>query len=281
MAAIFGLMALYNARTTGNPLRMPYQEYLNQYQERRMFLWGEGSSKFYNHKSLENVYKYIRNQQSVPLGEKVRVMAKRLAMFYFGPVLLAVLLLAPLVLRDSTFRPLLVCLIVAAIGLVGVEWIYIHYLAPLTALLIALTVQCLRHLAVWRPGALPVGRLAAAGLVLGSFVMTGAQAWDDRGWHRRGWPSERQQMIETLAQTGEKHLILVRYPEKHNPNIEWVYNQADIDASPVVWAREMTDNAPLLHYFHGRKVWLLESDKTPRKLQPFPATPGLNQSLSR
>src|SRR5205823_4942191 len=60
---------------------------------------------------------------------------------------------------------------------------------------------------------------------------------------------------------------------------EWVYNEADIDAAKVVWARDMdaTSNAELLRYFQGRRVWLIEPDSAPSKLvafhessQPFP-----------
>ena len=52
---------------------------------------------------------------------------------------------------------------------------------------------------------------------------------------------------------------------------EWVYNNADIDDSKIVWAREMGDpyDKELLAYFKDRRIWLLEADQSPRKLQPF------------
>ena len=65
--------------------------------------------------------------------------------------------------------------------------------------------------------------------------------------------------------------ILVRYGASHSPHREWVYNHADIDGSKVVWARELDaeQNARLLTYFAERKVWLLEPDQAPIKLQPY------------
>ena len=41
-----------------------------------------------------------------------------------------------------------------------------------------------------------------------------------------------------------------------------VYNAADIDAAPIVWARAMTPDVDraLVWYFQGRKVWHLEVD---------------------
>jgi hypothetical protein len=70
--------------------------------------------------------------------------------------------------------------------------------------------------------------------------------------------------------------VIVRYKPEHNPFDEWVYNQADIDNSKVVWARDMGDqNNELIRYFSKRRVWLLEADENPVKLSfyPMPITP--------
>jgi hypothetical protein len=66
--------------------------------------------------------------------------------------------------------------------------------------------------------------------------------------------------------------VLVRYGANHNPHEEWVYNRADVDASQIVWAREMgpEQDRPFLEYFRDRRVWLLEPDHSPPKLNPYP-----------
>jgi hypothetical protein len=66
---------------------------------------------------------------------------------------------------------------------------------------------------------------------------------------------------------------LVRYSTTHNFDREWVYNEADIDAAKVVWARDMDEksNQELLQYFKNRNVWLLEPDESPPNLSPYPA----------
>ena len=68
--------------------------------------------------------------------------------------------------------------------------------------------------------------------------------------------------------------MLVRYGQNHNVVNEWVYNQANIDGSAVVWARDMGNrqNRELLEYFKGRQVWLVEPDQNPPQLSPYYAS---------
>ena len=91
------------------------------------------------------------------------------------------------------------------------------------------------------------------------------------------WPRgnlARASMLSTLEHLPGEHLVLVRYSANHNFDVEWVYNAADIDASKVVWARDMDeqDNQELLQYFKNRRVWLVEPDQSPPKLSPYPLT---------
>ncbi len=68
-----------------------------------------------------------------------------------------------------------------------------------------------------------------------------------------------------------KHLIIVRYGPEHNVNFDWVYNDADIDGSKVVWARDMgaEQNAKLLAYYRDRQVWRLTVDRDTEQLLAY------------
>jgi len=84
-------------------------------------------------------------------------------------------------------------------------------------------------------------------------------------------------LLTHLKQQDGRHLILVKYGP-YGPNRgferEWVYNEADIDGSKVVWARDMDlkENCKLVEYFKDRVIWFLEIDRddAPVKLKPFP-----------
>jgi hypothetical protein len=68
-------------------------------------------------------------------------------------------------------------------------------------------------------------------------------------------------------------LALIRYPHDQIEPVLWVQNLADIDTQKVVWANDMgpQQNRELIEYFKGRKVWIIEPDKTPPLILPYAA----------
>ncbi len=70
----------------------------------------------------------------------------------------------------------------------------------------------------------------------------------------------KARILAMLEKTGGKHLVIVKPKNDPNNFLQWIYNAADIDASPVVWARDMgvEENRGLIEYFRGRNVWLVD-----------------------
>jgi hypothetical protein len=90
----------------------------------------------------------------------------------------------------------------------------------------------------------------------------------------------RAEIQNQLSAIGRPQLVLVRYGQNHNVVNEWVYNQANIDGSAVVWARDMGNrqNQELLDYFKDRQVWLVEPDQNPPELSPYyPTSTGTGE----
>jgi hypothetical protein len=85
-----------------------------------------------------------------------------------------------------------------------------------------------------------------------------------------GDPDSRIAINRQLAAQEGAQLVFVRYGAGHTFR-EWVHNAADIDASRVVWARDLgaAENEKLLRYYPRRTAWLLEPDAKPPKLARY------------
>jgi hypothetical protein len=81
----------------------------------------------------------------------------------------------------------------------------------------------------------------------------------------------RAKVAAQLEANPGKQLAIVRYTPEHASFDDWVYNAADIDASKVVWARELkaVSNPELIRYFRDRQVWLVEPDFAPPRVSPY------------
>jgi hypothetical protein len=76
--------------------------------------------------------------------------------------------------------------------------------------------------------------------------------------------SERAKLVDRLTRQGGKHLVIVAYGQHHEPRFDFVFNAADVDDAPVVFARSMgpEKDRELLSYFHDRRIWDLYYDDT-------------------
>jgi hypothetical protein len=85
------------------------------------------------------------------------------------------------------------------------------------------------------------------------------------------WTGAKRAIREQLLGTPGQDLVFVRYDTGHSPHEEWVYNGADIDTRPIVWARELGPQADagIRRYFQGRKAWVVLVDAHPPRLVPW------------
>jgi len=284
---LFGsLMAYFNYRVTGNPLRMGYQVNRETYAAAPYFLFlPVRHIAGYHHAVMRDFYQgwelhWFLAQQS-PLGFIRGLLHKfdELWRFYLAVVLTLPCLAWPWVWRDRKMRfPLFVAGAVL-LGMTIETWTFPHYLAPAASLLYLFVVQGVRHLRLWRLNSDRLGvtlsriiPLVSVAMILFRLAAISVHVPIESGWPRGN--RERSAMLQTLEQSGQKQLVFVRYAPNHRVDWEWVYNRADIDRAPVVWARDMGDreNQKLIEYFRTRKVWMLQADKSPARLEPYSAT---------
>jgi hypothetical protein len=280
-------MGFYNARITGHPLRMPYMVHEGAYAVAPPFLWQDPRPvPIYSHKAMRDLFTgsvLATHTNQRRLASLLRYAGMKLycmlLTFYPDSVMLVALLALPLVWRRWWPRAATGVLVVFAGILLTETWLYSHYLAPVFGVALLLEFEALRRLWTWRLRGRRVGRVAVCGFALvwaASFVTGAVHLADSDGPEGvKTLFNRRAELAEQLLREGGRHLILVRYARDHNPHIEWVYNGADLERSPVVWAREMDParNRTLLDSFHDRKAWLLEADSRPIRVVPYACDP--------
>jgi len=285
---LLGLFALatgyYYYRVTGSPFRMTYQVNRETYATAPYFLWQEPRPEpTYNHKVMRDFYRWelAQFEQNYTVGGALRRTRDKLVgwwEFYLGPALSVPLLAFPWILRDRRMRFPLLTLAVFVAGLAPQTWTLPHYFAPATALLYLFLLQCMRHMCFWR-GRHSIQRTAAVRMVVVvccAMLMLRICAAVTHTQIEPAWPRgnlDRAAIIRQLKREPGDHLVIVRYQPpngiNHDVDHEWVYNEADIDAAEIVWARDMgnSQNQELLRYFHDRHVWLLNGDQPQHRLE--------------
>ena len=100
-----------------------------------------------------------------------------------------------------------------------------------------------------------------------SIALRPYETWD--GLNHQN-PERRIAVNRRLASMPGKLLVFVRYSPQHIFQDEWVYNEADLDAARVVWARDLgpEENRKLQAYYPDRKILLFQPDARPMRLEP-------------
>ncbi len=288
----FGALATgyYNYRVTGRSLQLPYEVNRGAYAPASYFVWqGPHPEPAYRHAVMRDFYEhefqFYREGRTLS-GFLWHAWFKLLLgwIFFLGPALTIPVLAFPWVLRDSRMRFPLIALGVFLLGLAVEIWTYPHYFAPATGLLYLVLLQCMRHMRFWQWRGKPIGipLLRSVPVVCCAMIVLRVTAIAAHIQIEQPWPRgnlARASILHTLQLSPGQHLVLVRYKKSHGYDQEWVYNDADIDAAKVVWAREMDEqsNQELLWYFKNRLVWVIEPDQSPPKLSPYPLKPEQSQ----
>jgi hypothetical protein len=295
------LMGYYSWRVTGSPWHMPHQYYAQTYHTPPYFL-GQAPRPLptFHHAAMRDFFV----KWELPAWEQTRTLGGMLRMegtkaieiwtFYLLPLFTLPLLMAMAALPYGfSWRQISpgtrFLLMATGFGLAGYALevqFHPHYIAPGPCLVFALVMAAMRNVRSWRWRQKSVGLAItrAIPLIAGALLVLCA-AWGPslRPWQPVLWTwcspgasdlmSDRARILAHLQQEPGQHLVIVRYSAGHQFGLDWVYNRADIDASKVIWARDMgrEQNAELLRYFQDRRIWLVEPDLTPPRLSAYPA----------
>jgi len=290
MAAGAAAMAVNNRAVTGSFLRLPYSEYNSQYESVPVFSFlalappiPAASARFQRYYETYELPRYQRSQR---LGRKIShlmIAVKNFNPFILGPILLLPVLLLPWMCSNRwlVWAFAVVGLVMAAQILTVYQ--YMHYLAPIVPLFLLFLAEGLRRLRTLRVRGRMSTRLPARLIII---VFLACVSWGTlHGYYRASsrpaspsteFPNDRRLILRQLSAIPGQHIVLVRYEPDYDVHNEWVYNGADIDGQPVIFAHDLgpQENRALLEYFAGRRAWSIyvEDGKAP-ELTPYPVPP--------
>jgi hypothetical protein len=300
LAIAFSAMGFYFWRVTGSPFRVPYQVNIAAY-HLVYFPWQTlGPPAEYNHEVMREFYQGapVVGQYRLAHLHPIRTLLLKPVpfwIFYLSPALTLPFFAWFAIKRRGRFRwPMSrksrFLLLVCGTTFVGLSLpIYLppaHYSAALTAAVYALLLQAMRSMRLWRPNGQPAGKFlvravpliclallplrAAASMLHIALPPTVIHIWYSTDFHNL----DRARVLAQLRAEPGRHLVIVRYQPDHEILEEWVYNQADIDGSKVVWARDMgaAKNQELIDYYKERRVWVVEADEKPARVTPYSYT---------
>ena len=282
-------MGYYFWRVTGSPFRMPYQVNRGTYAPAQYYYWQPPRPQpVYHHAVMRDFYVGLELAQALKARSASGFLletAKKIALiwvFYIGPLFTLPLIFFPRVIRDRGTGRLVFIGAMGFAGTAAVIFFNIHYVAPLTAVMVALLVQGMRHLRAWCFEGKPTGQFLVRGIVAMCILLVPFEAHSMLAPPEPGSGAamglERAAIMTQLKSLPGGQLVLVRYEPRHDSLVEWVYNCADIENSKVIWARDMkrAENQELFKYYRDRRAWLLEADKKAPRLVPFqsPLWPG-------
>jgi tetratricopeptide (TPR) repeat protein len=280
VACAVAFTAYYDWRVTGNPAQLPYLLYQKLYGVPQSFYWRPPVPPGNSVKlpELEANYRwqldmYNASRSWTKMREMALVKAQAFWSFYLQPAWTLPLIALPFAWRDRRLRFLIAA---AAFVLAGVALYPIllpHYVAPVSCIVIAVVVTCIRRLRVWRWRGRPVGAALASGVLLlsvtglftapaGADLMSGNLVYSE---------TPRVRISKKLEARGGRHLIIVHYGPNHVFHLGFVYNGANIDDSSVVWARDLgpAKNQELIRYYPDRMVWWFDGDAPELHLAPY------------
>ena len=269
-------MLYYNHRVTGDAFLFPYTLNDRQYlRHTPILLWQKvGAPQTYANPQFTDYFNNWSRETSQSgradsPSHAVRVLRRDLHIFvefFLWPELCLPLVTFFWILRDRRVRLLVIQIALCFVGFLLAAWFLPHYAAPITVTLFALLTQGLRHLRKWEYRDWPVGVGLTRAVVLSAILLAPM-----RPTGREENLINRSRITARLLQTPGNHLVIAHYSSHHHVNGEWVYNAANIDQARIVWARDIpgVELSPLLLYFRGRHVWIVDADSPTPVLRPY------------
>jgi hypothetical protein len=278
------LILIQNHAVTGNWTTLPYQVSRSQYGVPTTFTFQPNPvphRPMTNEQQLDyEIQAKVHGPDTDSPGRFLSRLRERLPFyrFFLLPPLLIAVLIYIIGIRSYRSAWVLLTVVLFAVGTNVYPFFYTHYIAAITCLFVLMSIAGLQRLSQRSADAAAIIVI----LCLAHFVfwygihlsgdesLLPATDYETADAINHGDPQGRIAIHRELASQPGAQLVFVRYGPQHTFK-EWVHNEADIDASRVVWARDLgaAENQKLLRYYPQRTAWLLEPDAKPLKLVKY------------
>jgi hypothetical protein len=282
---------IVNHSITGQVTQLPYQLHESQYGVAPVLIWQKPHEPTIGHRFAEQVVFHhgwsmnAYNQTASFFGYFAMLHQRMVFLVHDWGKMLACAPLGLLFLRPERrrFIGLIGLLLIAILVINCIPWAVRQYVSPLIPIAIFIGCAVSRGL-IKRVGMSiqiskrPI-RIEYASFVfvlalnmLGVLSIAYARSSKSEGWEVT-WAEKRAEIIRELASQPQQDLVFVRYPSNFDiVNSEWVFNDADISNTPVLWVRWGTTelNQRVTSAYPTRKVWLLQfNEKSEPTLSEF------------
>jgi hypothetical protein len=266
----------HNRAVTGSFKTLPYVLSRSVYGVPQSFLWQRSVDEpVLQADQLRDVYRW---QLSVKLDAQARPLhhfadiLSKVTTYFITPWYVVPVLIVPVLLFKDRDALLGCCILASGIALSGFyPFFFPHYIAAYACVIFFLIVRGLMALYHWSFRDKPVGQFLAVFLMFGGATLC-LRIVPPTVLQGTSEPLQlRTQVQKRLEKMGGRHVVFVRYGTHHNFDHEWVYNSADIDASPVVWCRIMgpNDDREVVKYYKDRQIWVVDADSDSIQLASF------------
>ncbi len=312
MAGTLAWLGYYDSSAFGSPRTLPYTVDRTTYAVVPLYVWQPAHPtpeystlemrRYYTAREAQDFYMLHRR------GGWLLFYYEKLSttlLFLCGTILLPPLIMFGRVFRDRRMRFFAWSLPFWMAGMALSMYMVPHYLAPFTVAAYVLGLQALRHLRAGSVSGAPVGRTFVRLTVTACVVMAGLRVvsvplhfappqwpnnvWED-SWIGPGhFGAERAAVTLKLDKIPGNHLVLVHYAPNHEPMDQWVYNDANLSSSRIIWASDLDpqSNSELMRFYNDRDVWMVQPDVDGGKLTQsavpralLAARPGKSAALS-
>lgn len=280
--SVGGVAALHNRAVTGSFTTLPYQLSQKVYGVPQSLLWQKPIAEPPLHVAeFKEMYWWQRRAKDLGVARPGRQLTRNLLIawrLFLGPWYSLPMVLVVFLCKDR--RVALGGGIITVVLLVSIVYPFFfpHYIAAYSCVIFFLTLRGMMTLRHWSFRGIAAGPLVLLFLTMGGAITDlRVFPFDEILLHGHGRQAGlRVQVSDKLLRFGGRHVVFVRYGANHNFKDEWIYNSADVDASPIVWCRaiDATGDTEVTQYYKDRKFWVADVDRDTVRVSRYPGAPA-------